>query len=111
MSQELTSGRVVGVDADLDVLFDQIKQLRELAGDPDRARDSARVYDFSIRWGTFLRGRLERLDYYYSRGTLTTGEQARYQDLRTELRRRYRWCGNWVWAARMWRSTMVAAGN
>jgi len=87
MSQELTSGRVVGVDADLDVLFDQIKQLRELAGDPDRARDSARVYDFSIRWGTFLRGRLERLDYYYSRGTLTTGEQARYQDLRTELRR------------------------
>jgi hypothetical protein len=86
MSQELTSSRVVGVDTDLDVLFDQIKQLRELAGDPDRARDSGRVYDFSIRWGTFLRGRLERLDYYYSRGTLTAGEQARYQDLRTELR-------------------------
>jgi hypothetical protein len=81
------SSRVVGVDADLDVLFDQIKQLRELAGDPDHAHDSARVYDFSIRWGTFLRGRLERLDYYYSCGTLTAEEQARYQDLRTELRR------------------------
>jgi len=87
MSQELTGSRVVDVDADVDVLFDQIKQLRELAGDPDQAHDSARVYDFSIRWGTFLRGRLERLDYYYSCGMLTTEEQARYQDLRTQLRR------------------------
>ncbi|MBV9312689.1 MAG: hypothetical protein JO100_02890 [Pseudonocardia sp.] len=87
MSQELTSGRAVSIDADLDLLFDQVKQLLELACDPDKAHDSARVYDFSIRWGTFLRGRLERLAYYHNRAALSADEQARYQALRTELRR------------------------
>jgi hypothetical protein len=86
MRQELTSGRVAGVDADLDLLFDQVKELRELAGEPDKAHDSARVYDFSVRWGTFLRGRLERLAYYHSRAALTPDQQARYQALCTELR-------------------------
>jgi hypothetical protein len=86
MSRGLTSNCVVGVNADLDLLFDQVKELRELAGDPDKAHDSARVYDFSIRWGTFLRGRLERLAYYHSRAALTPDQQARYRVLRTELR-------------------------
>jgi hypothetical protein len=86
MSEESPNGRVVGVDADLDVLFDQVKQLRELACNLDKARDSARIYDFSIRWGTFLRGRLERLAYYYSRAALTHDERARYQALCMQLR-------------------------
>lgn len=87
MSQESTSSRVAGVDTDLDLLFDQVKELRELADDPDKAHDSARVYDFSVRWGTFLRGRLERLAYYHSRAAaLTPDQQARYQALCTELR-------------------------
>jgi hypothetical protein len=85
MSEELTSSRVVGLDADLDLLFDVLKQLRELARDPDQAHDRTRVYDFSIRWGTFLHGRWERLVYYHSRAALTPSEEARYRALRTEL--------------------------
>ncbi|HWR48195.1 MAG TPA: hypothetical protein VN327_11380 [Pseudonocardiaceae bacterium] len=75
-----------GVDADLDLMFAAVTALRELASDPDKAQDSARVYDFSIRWGTLLHGRLERLAYYHGRGELAPQEQERYQALRSELR-------------------------
>jgi hypothetical protein len=77
---------VVGVDADLDVLFAQLQALRELAGASDQAQDRARVYDFSIRWGTFVHGRLERLAYYQHRGELAAEQQARYAQLCTQLR-------------------------
>ncbi|RCG21382.1 hypothetical protein DTL70_18250 [Streptomyces diacarni] len=77
---------VSGITADLDRAFAVLRQLRELAGDPAAARDDERVYDFSIRWGTLLSGRLERLAHYAARGELT-GEQAkRYQELRARLR-------------------------
>ncbi|MBV8541592.1 MAG: hypothetical protein JO063_13315 [Pseudonocardiales bacterium] len=87
MSEESESSRVRGVDADLDLMFAAVEALRELASDPDSAQDSARVYDFSIRWGTLLHGRLERLAHYHRRGELAPPEQERYQSLRSELRR------------------------
>jgi hypothetical protein len=82
VSDEFGSSRVVGAEADLDLMFAQLKALRELASDPG----TARVYDFSIRWGTLLSGRLERLAYYHSRGELALHEQARYESLRCQLR-------------------------
>jgi hypothetical protein len=86
VTDETVTSRVVGADADLDLMFAQIKALRKLAMDPDAAQGSARVYDFSIRWGTLLHGRLERLAYYHSRGELEPDEQGRYEVLCCELR-------------------------
>jgi hypothetical protein len=83
---ESGSSRVKGVNADLDLMFAALKALRELASDPSKAQDSARVYDFSIRWGTLLHGRLERLTYYHGRGELAPDDQERYQALRSALR-------------------------
>lgn len=80
-------GRVKGIDADLDLIFAAVEALRKLADELDKAQDSARVYDFSIRWGTLLHGRLERLVYYHDRGELTPSERQRYQELRAALRR------------------------
>ncbi|UNS99884.1 hypothetical protein MMF93_28085 [Streptomyces tubbatahanensis] len=77
---------VSGIAADLDQAFALLRQLRELAGDPAAARDDERVYDFSIRWGTLLSGRLERLAHYAARGELTRRQAKRYQELRTRLR-------------------------
>lgn len=75
-----------GTDADLMLLHDQVRQLRELAGDPGRAGDAERVYDFSIRWGAFLHGRLPRLTEYDRRGALTPTQRNRFADLCAELR-------------------------
>lgn len=86
MTDEPGSSGVVGVTADIDLILAQTKVLRELASDPDKAQDSARVYDFSIRWGALLSGRLERLAYYHRRGELTHDEQVCYAGLRSELR-------------------------
>lgn len=86
MSDELTSNRTAAAEADLDLLFAHVEALRELAAEPAKARDSARVYDFSIRWGALLAGRLERLAHYHSRGELGPGDQTRYDVLRAELR-------------------------
>jgi hypothetical protein len=87
MTEQIARRRVIGADADLDLMFKQVDALRELASRPEQAQDSARVYDFSIRWGTLLHGRLERLAYYYGRGELAPEEQARYESLRGELQR------------------------
>ncbi|WP_369205631.1 hypothetical protein [Streptomyces sp. PU-14G] len=78
--------RVSGVSADLEQAFAVLRQLRELAGDPSAAQDDERVYDFSIRWGTLLSGRLERLAHYAARGELTREQAERYQALRSRLR-------------------------
>ncbi len=86
VTDEPRGSGVAGITADIDMVLDQVNALRELASDPGKAQDSARVYDFSIRWGTMLSGRLERLDYYHRRGELTRDEQARYAWLRGELR-------------------------
>ncbi|MFI6808073.1 hypothetical protein ACIBO6_24140 [Streptomyces luteogriseus] len=74
-----------GTDTDLNLLYDQVQQLRALAEDPERARDADRVYDFSIRWGALLHGRLPRLTEYDRRGLLTPAQQQQFADLRTEL--------------------------
>jgi len=84
--EEAASKGAPGVDADLDLMIAAVRALRELASDPDKAPDGARVYDFSIRWGTLLHGRLERLAYYHGRGELTPQQQERYQELCAQLR-------------------------
>ena len=86
MREESTSSHVPGADADLDLMIAAVTALRDLASDPDKAQDSARVYDFSIRWGTLLHGRLERLAYYHGRGELAPQQQERYQALCAQLR-------------------------
>ena len=70
MTGELGTSGVVGVTGDIDLIRAQVNALRELASDPDKAKDSARVYAFSIRWGVLLAGRVERLGYYHRRGEL-----------------------------------------
>lgn len=75
-----------GIDRDLDVIFAETGALRELASDPDKAQDGARVYDFSIRWGTLMSGRLKRLEHYHLAGELTEEEERRYRVLRSELK-------------------------
>lgn len=86
MSEQSTTSAVVGADTDLDMIFDEVEAFRELADDPDRARDSAEVYSFSIRWGAMMFGRLERLEHYSSRGELAPDVQHRYDNLRAQLR-------------------------
>ncbi|MFD6327455.1 hypothetical protein ACFWOL_32580 [Streptomyces sp. NPDC058442] len=81
---EPESAAVPGAAADLDLLFTQIRQLRELAGDPEQAGDADRVYGFSIRWGAFLHGRLPWLVRYDRRGA--PAERDRFADLCAELR-------------------------
>lgn len=85
MSEKSGNARVVGVDADIGMVTAGIQALRDLVSDPEKARDSARVYDFSIRWGVLLSGRLKRLEHYYREGELSEEEEARYRDLRREL--------------------------
>lgn len=86
MINESARSGEVGVDADLDLMFAQVKALRQLGSDAERSGPSARVYDFSIRWGTLLHGRLQRLVYYHRQGRLAPHEQERYELLRGELR-------------------------
>jgi hypothetical protein len=73
-------------ERDLDELCAKVTALHELAADPEVSPDDDQVYDFSIRWGTMLAGRLQRLDYYYRRASLTPSDAGRYQALLDELR-------------------------
>ena len=59
-----------GIERDLEMLFTATEALRELASDPDKAQDGARIYDFNVRWGTLMSGRLIRLEHYYRGGSL-----------------------------------------
>jgi hypothetical protein len=72
--------------ADLDLLFAQLADLQDIAADPERSESEDVIYDFSIRWGTMLSGRLQRLDYYYRRGELEPDERERYQQLAQQFR-------------------------
>lgn len=75
------------MDADLRVIAAGIEALCELGSDPAKAEDRWRVYDFSIRWGVLISGRLKRVEHYYRLGELTGAQAARYRELRRELRR------------------------
>jgi hypothetical protein len=74
-----------GIEEDMSAVADGIRALRELALDPVAAKDGARIYDFSVRWGVLLSGRLKRLEHYYRAGELTEGQQRGYRRLRGEL--------------------------
>lgn len=75
-----------GIDRDLDMIFAGIEALRGLASDREKAKDGSRVYDFSIRWGVLMSGRLKRLEHYYRSGELTEDQERRYRELRHELK-------------------------
>ena len=76
----------VAVDDDISRIAAEIDALRKLASDPEKAEDSARIYDFSIRWGVLLSGRLKRLEHYHRAGQLTEGQESRYRELRHEFK-------------------------
>lgn len=82
---EKTSNGPSGIDGDVSLVGAEIEALRTLAADTEVARESARVYDFSIRWGVMLSGRLKRLEHYHRSGELTQAQERRYRELRREL--------------------------
>lgn len=86
MTDVADSNGVAGVATDIDLILAEIEALRQLSSDPDKGQDKGRVYDFSIRWGALLSGRLERLEHYHRRGELTPDEQQRYAGLKAQLR-------------------------
>jgi hypothetical protein len=75
-----------GLDRDLGMISAGVEELRQLASDLQKAQDSARIYDFSIRWGVLMSGRLKRLEHYHRTGELTQEQEIRYGELREELR-------------------------
>ncbi len=85
MASEPGAGRP-GIETDLSMIAAETAALRELASDPAKAEDSARVYDFSIRWGVLMSGRLKRLEHYYRVGDLTQDQERRYRELTRELK-------------------------
>ena len=75
-----------GIDRDVAMISAALEELHGLASDEQKAQDSARIYDFSIRWGVMLSGRLQRLDHYYQAEELTQDQECRYRELRRELK-------------------------
>jgi hypothetical protein len=74
----------VTIDDDVEWLTEQIQALKQLGRQDDV--DDSQKYDFSIRWGTALAGRLPRLVHYSSRGLLAEADERRFQALCDELR-------------------------
>ncbi len=74
-----------GIDEDMGAVADGIRGLRELALDPVASEDGTRVYDFSIRWGVLMAGRLKRLEHYYRAAELTEEQERAYRRLRGDL--------------------------
>lgn len=72
------------IDDDVEWLTEQIQALKAL-GQNGEVSDGEK-YDFSIRWGTALAGRLPRLVHYSSRGMLDEADERRYQALCDQLR-------------------------
>jgi hypothetical protein len=78
---------VVEIDDDVELITGQIKALKELAKkDDEEAISEGQRYDFSIRWGTVLAGRLRRLVHYSSLGRLDDAAERRFHALCDELR-------------------------
>jgi hypothetical protein len=77
----------VAIDDDVELITEQIKALRELGQrDTEAPISEGQRYDFSIRWGTVLAGRLRRLVHYSSLGLLDEADERRFRALRDELR-------------------------
>jgi hypothetical protein len=74
----------ITIDDDVEWLTEQIQTLKKL-GQQDEVSDSEK-YDFSIRWGTALAGRLPRLVHYSSRRLLAEADELRFRALCDELR-------------------------
>ena len=74
----------ITIDDDVEWLTEQIQVLKQLGQKDDV--DDGEKYDFSIRWGTALAGRLPRLVHYSSRGLLADTDERRFQALCDELR-------------------------
>jgi hypothetical protein len=74
-----------GIDRDIDMISSALEELHDLASDEQKAQDDAKIYDFSIRWGTLLSGRLGRLEHYHRAKELTRDQEHRYRNLREQL--------------------------
>jgi hypothetical protein len=74
----------ITIDDDVEWLTEQIAALKQL-GQKDDVTEGEK-YDFSIRWGTALAGRLPRLVHYSSRGLLDDADERRFQALCDEMR-------------------------
>jgi hypothetical protein len=74
----------ITIDDDVELLTEQIQALKQL-GQNGEVSDGEK-YDFSIRWGTALAGRLPRLVHYSSRGLLADADERRFLALCDELR-------------------------
>jgi hypothetical protein len=82
------SGAPVNIDDDVELLTEQTKALEELGEqDEEDPVSEGQRYDFSIRWGTALAGRLRRLVHYSSLGLLNDADERRFHELCDELRR------------------------
>ncbi|WP_082969832.1 hypothetical protein [Mycobacterium sp. E3305] len=75
----------VTIDTDVELLAAQIQALEAL-GRKDLVEDGE-VYDFSVRWGAVLAGRLPRLVHYSSLGLLDDADRHRFESLCADLRR------------------------
>ncbi|MCA3747986.1 MAG: hypothetical protein IN808_02470 [Rubrobacter sp.] len=75
-----------GIARDIELVAAAVRELRELAADPRRSRSGDAIYDFSIRWGTLLMGRLQRVEHYHRRGELGPEDEKGYARLKRELR-------------------------
>jgi|SRR5690625_1686552 len=74
----------VDIDADLDIIAEQIAILRNLSAQPQVS--DATLYDFSIRWGTVLAGRVPRLIHYRDHRLLSATDSDRVHDVCAQLR-------------------------
>lgn len=84
MSAAVDKTGPISIDDDLEFLNEQIEALKEL-GRLDEVSEG-QLYDFSIRWGAALSGRLRRLVYFSSGGMLDEAGESRFQSLCAELR-------------------------
>ena len=76
----------IDIDNDVELITQQIKALKKLAKkDDEEPISEGQRYDFSIRWGTVLAGRLRRLVHYSSLGRLDDADERTLQALRNEL--------------------------
>jgi hypothetical protein len=84
---QIPTRAAVAIDHDVELITEQIKALKELGQkDAEAPISEGQRYDFSIRWGTVLAGRLRRLVHYSSLGRLDDMDERRFHALCDELR-------------------------
>ncbi|OBK64324.1 hypothetical protein [Mycobacterium sp. 1165178.9] len=84
MSPTAQEPEPIGTDDDFELLADQVAALKELTRRDDVPE--GQIYDFGIRWGAVLAGRLRRLVHYSCLGILDDAAERRFQSLCDELR-------------------------